>query len=163
MTPIGATDEFMKNLGALPSGPAPALPPNFEFQDPPLVKQIIMPKDIINAPGKLRLAFDLDNTLNRYPRILGVIMHEMKNAGHTCIVLTAAPAGETVQHREAMLKEVGISPGSYTAIALVLEDGGISKARFCKDNQIDILIDDLQGNLDFCKRDSPMTCRLKVQ
>lgn len=109
----------------------------------------------------MKIAFDLDGTLNRYPKQLGVMMHELKNAGHHVIVLTAVPTGETKERREEMLRAVGIMPASYHDIVMQPDDGR-SKGKYCKENGIEVLIDDSEFNLEHCKNDSPQTCRLRV-
>lgn len=108
----------------------------------------------------MTFAFDLDGTLNRWAA-LGVIMHELKNAGHKCIVLTAVPTGETQEHRVQMLKDVKIMPPSYDLLVMV-PDNGFSKSEYCRDNGVDILIDDSRQNLDRCRKFSPNTCCLQV-
>jgi len=109
----------------------------------------------------MTFAFDLDGTLNLWPA-LGVIMHELKNAGHKCIVLTAVPTGETREHRVQMLKDAGIMPGSYTDIVMS-EDDGRSKAHYCHRNKVDVLVDDSLSNLDRTRSVSPNTCCLNVR
>lgn len=109
----------------------------------------------------MTFAFDLDGTLNRYPKQLEAIMLGLKATGHTVVVLTACPALETEEQRMKMITDVGVALTSLDYLVLVPDDG-ISKAKHCFANNISMLVDDAPHNLENVRRISPATCCLRV-
>lgn len=117
--------------------------------------------DATTFATEMTFAFDLDGTLNRYPHTLGAIMTALSTSGHRVIVLTAVGPGETSEHRKHMLASVGIT-GGFSQLVLVPDNMGVAKASYCRDNLVDVLIDDAPHNLAETARLSPRTARLHL-
>lgn len=110
----------------------------------------------------MNIVFDLDGTLTRYPSVLSAMMIDLHLAGHRITILTATPPGETLENRMKMINACGIEKKYFDDLVMVPEDYGISKARYCSVNNVDLFIDDCDYNHEKVKILCPKTACLKV-
>lgn len=89
-------------------------------------------------------------------------MKELKRAGNNIYILTGAIASNISRNdRRNQLDGLGISPELYDDIAIAnginIEDVGRIKGEFCRDNNIDMLFEDMDVYIRKVNELSPQT------
>lgn len=109
----------------------------------------------------MKFAFDLDGTITKHPEAVFDMMSAVEKGGHQVVVLTAVPQGEQPGRRLDMLRAAG---GAWweNFMVEVPDDHGVSKAEWCRDHGVDVLVDNQPENMEALKRISPDTLRLLV-
>lgn len=99
----------------------------------------------------MKIAIDIDGTIDQFPSLFDLLQ------GNTIIFLTTKRMTE--RERKEQLQALGIVRG-YT---IDIVDGsrpdwiGYNKAQYCKDNSIDLVIENSQLNTSYIKEYSPKT------
>ena len=103
----------------------------------------------------VRVAVDLDGTIDAYPRQLQSLCSALKAAGFEVNVVTgtsgARPTKEEVAQRTEYLNNLGFTDSAYdgpvVCLAATQQDPLHKvKAQWCKDNHVDVLIDNNTKN-----------------
>ena len=100
----------------------------------------------------MKVAVDLDNTIDATPKQFQSLMTALRAAGHLVIVLTGTAedvASQTVWDEKAnYLATLGCGTcwDQMTIVASPDGDGADAKAKWCDDNGVDILIDNSKDN-----------------
>jgi len=99
----------------------------------------------------MQVAFDLDNTIDAAPKQMQSMMSAFKAAGYKVVVLTGTEneVTETVWQAKAnYLNELGCGACWTQLVVLAHGKNGPSevKAEWCKDNDVDVLIDNSKDN-----------------
>ena len=100
----------------------------------------------------MKIALDLDNTIDAAPIQYASMMSAWKAAGHSVVVLTGTsgePASLAVWQAKAdYLQSLGCGAcwTDLTVIASVDGDTADYKAEWCKENSVDVLIDNTKDN-----------------
>lgn len=119
---------------------------------------------------KLIYCFDMDGTLTKHPRVLGEMMRSLKKAGHTVYILTGSlgetPPDKLNAYRLNQAKELGIGLDCFDDIVSCIYPSfeGVAdlKGRFCKENKVDFMVDDMALYIQSIKQHSPETTMLAV-
>lgn len=88
----------------------------------------------------MKIAFDLDGTLGRYPIQLGEMAKSLQETGHDVFVLTAAAGEHPPENRPDVVRGRLRAIGLGFLNPICVEE--IQKANYCDQNGVDILIDD---------------------
>ena len=100
----------------------------------------------------MKVAVDLDNTIDAAPKQLQSLMSGLLAAGHLVVVLTGtaedAPSQEVWQAKADYLNTLGCGScwSSMTVVASADGSGAEAKAKWCDENGVDILIDNSKDN-----------------
>lgn len=94
----------------------------------------ILTKDNPPTTIPLKLGLDVDGVISKYPRLFSVITKSLIECGHEVYIITDLGDETYRKWRENELKEWGIE---YTELIITGE-----KEKFCKNNNIEFLIDD---------------------
>ena len=104
----------------------------------------------------MKIVFDFEGSLDKHPEI-GVLMHELTRSGHHTIVLFTDPKSDINE----LLLSANLRPGSYFQTAEV-RGGYVAKAYFCRDHEVDLIIDNEMNKIVEIGALSPKTVRLFV-
>lgn len=109
-------------------------------------------------------AFDIDGTLTADPVRLGAIMQALRGAGHRVIVITGCLSGALtpVEIRKAQLESYGVKHKDHYDSLYVVEgpdydDVGRGKGRLCREESVDMMIEDTPQWAVFIRSASPNT------
>ena len=100
----------------------------------------------------MRIAVDIDGTIDAAPAECRTIMSSLKAAGNRVVVLSGTPFPTASQASWDEKRDYLVSLGCgacWDELVLVPHEPGEladSKAKYCKDNGIDILIDNDKSN-----------------
>lgn len=108
----------------------------------------------------MTIAVDLDGTITRHPKELGMLMDALDRQGHDVWIVSAVPDGESIEVRQKMLLNAGLA--TWNARLIRVRDDGKQKAIWCRDNGVDILIDDASNNMQGAREIYPRMVRLQV-
>ena len=103
----------------------------------------------------MKIAIDVDGTIDSTPRQLQSIMSALKAAGHTVVVLTGTqeeggPTPADFEEKANYLNSLGCGSACYDQLEVL--DGSDKeklpelKADWCKDNHVDVLVDNDKDN-----------------
>jgi hypothetical protein len=110
--------------------------------------------------------FDMDGTLTKAPKVLGEIMKSLKKSGHTVYILTGSlgetPPDKLQEYRLAQAKSLGLLIGeSFDDIVSCVHPSfeGVAnlKGKFCKQEKVDFMIDDMALYIQSIRQYSPET------
>lgn len=97
----------------------------------------------------MRFAVDIDQTVTAWPAEFATIMEALMNQGHGVVMLTGClePDNFTEEEREEELEELGLYKGQhYDSIKIAhgtsFEGIAKDKAKFCKENEVNVDFDD---------------------
>ena len=100
----------------------------------------------------MKVAVDLDNTIDSTPKQMQSLMSALMAAGHYVVVLTGtaddSPSQETWQAKADYLNTLGCS-NCWTSLVVIASpdaDGADAKAQWCDVHGVDILIDNSKEN-----------------
>ena len=100
----------------------------------------------------MKVAVDLDNTIDATPKQMQSLMSAFLAAGHSVVVLTGTAEDVATQEvwndKQQYLNALGCSScwSQLTVIASPDGSGSEAKAKWCEDNGVDILIDNSKDN-----------------
>jgi len=100
----------------------------------------------------MKVAVDLDNTIDANPKEMQSLMAALMAAGHSVVVLTGTAEDTATKDiwdkKSQYLDELGCSNcwNSMTIVASPDGSGSKGKAKWCDDNGVDILIDNSKEN-----------------
>lgn len=118
--------------------------------------------------------FDIDGTISANPEVFKTIMKSLVDAGHTVYPLTGMIASGTVMNsrqfesfRENQLKTFGLEKDTHytdvvVCVAEKIEDCGLLKGKFCKENGVAFMVEDTQIYHDAIIGESPNTLCLRM-
>jgi hypothetical protein len=115
----------------------------------------------------MHVVVDIDGTITKNPAAFHELLSVLILAGHKATILTGG-IGETDVHsndgaRIEQLRLLGVGLGYVrliSCIAPTTEAVGVLKAEYCRDNHVDIIIDDASYVHDSVAHISPNTVRL---
>jgi hypothetical protein len=109
--------------------------------------------------------FDIDDTITEYPEVLSEVMKSLKQAGHKVFCLTGNGRGDSdyevdSAERVNQLKKYGVQKGvDYDSVVACNSDDpkeiAVKKGEWCKQNNVDLVIDDMDAYIKEIKRASP--------
>jgi acid phosphatase class B len=100
----------------------------------------------------MKIAIDLDNTIDATPKQFQSLMSSLVATGQTVVVVTGtsdpAPTQAIWDAKYSYLKSLGCANCWSQLVVIAHGDGDVSedKAKWCKDNGVDILIDNSKDN-----------------
>jgi HK97 family phage prohead protease len=102
----------------------------------------------------VKIAIDIDGTIDAAPRPLQSVMSALKANGHTVVVLTGTqngdPTPEDFEQKANYLNSLGCGSACYDQLEILNgtkhQDLAELKGKWCKDNGVDILIDNDKDN-----------------
>ena len=109
-------------------------------------------------------AFDVGDTLTRYPTELWTIMECLRLGGHRVIVLSAIGADlvNPREHVRLMLRALGFNFSPFEIVTVVEDFTGQRKAEYCRDHDVCMLIDNAPYNMEGLRKMAPKTARILV-
>lgn len=119
----------------------------------------------------VKVAIDIDGTLAAWPSILGPLSHAMNTAGWDVVLLTGHSCSDPAQADRAGLLDARhrqaepFRAGFRDIVVCVGKNSGEvaeQKAAYCRDNGIDLFIDDSRNYCEAVRRVSPKTLVLWV-
>lgn len=112
----------------------------------------------------MTFAFDYGGTLSRYPRDLWTIMECLARGGHRAVVLSACGSATPQQWGEVRqnLTNLKYDFGHFELVVVPEDFTGENKAKWCRDNDCVMLIDDAPYNMDGLRRSAPQTARIQI-
>ena len=127
-----------------PDPPAPAPPP------PP--------------PRAMNFAFDMGETITRYPAEFYTIMECLRRGGHKVVILSAIGLTHmgAVDEARGILSNLPFDFGHFDLVTVPEDHTGTNKANYCRENNICMLIDDAPYNIAGLHELSPATARVQV-
>ena len=112
----------------------------------------------------MNFAFDMGETITRYPAEFFTIMECLRRGGHRVVILTAiglVPMG-AVDEARGILSKLPFDFSHFELVTVPEDRTGVNKATFCKENDICMLIDDAPYNIVGLNKLSPSTARVQV-
>ena len=100
----------------------------------------------------MRVAFDIDNTIDATPKQMQSMMSALKSAGHDVVILTGSDefplTQSTWDDKAHYLNTLGCGTCWDSMVVLSHANGDTedSKAKWCADNSVDVLIDNSKEN-----------------
>jgi hypothetical protein len=100
----------------------------------------------------MKIALDLDNTIDAAPKQMQSLMSALKSTGHDVTVLTGSSSEPMTeqdwQDKANYLNGLGCGACWDSLVVLSHANGDTAdlKAKWCKDNSVDILIDNSKDN-----------------
>lgn len=121
----------------------------------------------------MKIAIDIDGTLSRYPERLSSLAKSIVSMGGYACLLTGhsrpdpstANSEELQAGRKAQIESLGIGDLDapiHICVGRNSREVAHQKGEFCRDNQIDIFIDDSKDYCEAVRRLSPNTTILWV-
>lgn len=110
----------------------------------------------------MKVAFDFDGTITAHPQRMNALACALHNAGCSIVVLTAAAGELPPEQRPAEVAGRLMRYGFTCPHKLACVEGA-DKGKWCKENRVDIVIDDDKNYLRRIADASPNTLRLQVQ
>lgn len=116
----------------------------------------------------MNFVFDIDGTITQDPKRFTELMRSLKSQGHGVYILTGGPIAEdAVITRTKQLDDLNIPREVYNKVIPVQGSGShrdfeIEKGCFCKENNIDFVIDNEDIYLNEIKKQSPKTICLRI-
>lgn len=113
----------------------------------------------------MMVGIDFDGTITRYPEALKKIANDIMRDGLNVVVILTAAAGELLMCDRPVevrrrVNRLGWQDGVHYCEIHCCE--GHEKGKYCKENNIDLMIDDSREYLDRVKRESPSTICLLI-
>ena len=109
----------------------------------------------------MKIAFDFDGTITAHPVLLNLLAWALHGAGHEVIVLTAAAGELPKDKRPAEVTQRLRKYGFFCPHTLACVEG-MEKGLWCKEHNVDVVIDDDDAYLWTIREHSPKTLRLQV-
>lgn len=115
--------------------------------------------------------FDMDGTLTAHPKVLGEIMKSLKKSGHKVYILTGSlgetPYDQLQKYRLDQAKSLGIIPEDHfddivSCVDSTFEGVANLKGRFCLEQKVDFVIDDMSLYIQAIRKESPETLVVPV-
>jgi hypothetical protein len=103
----------------------------------------------------MNVAFDIDGTLDAFPSVMLALCSALIAAGNHVYIITGVEADKVtpadVAAKTSYLTGLGFGKGTYTQLIVIPEPHDENKAKECKDNDIELLIDNSVPNVKAAK------------
>lgn len=97
----------------------------------------------------MHVAFDIDGTLDTDPVNMASLLSALHQCGHRISILTGSsnevPGKQDVQDKINFLRKLGMDP-MWDTLVVIGDPPHAAKAKWCKDNGVDILFDNSVQN-----------------
>ncbi len=102
----------------------------------------------------MRVAFDIDGTLDEDPSVMASLMNALRAAGHDVVVLTGAsdkkPTKADWQAKAEYLNSLGMG-SAYDQLVVFGDPPHKAKAKWIKKHNVDLLVDNSAENADLAE------------
>ena len=99
----------------------------------------------------MRIAWDIDGTLDEDPAVMASMMNALRAAGHNNVILTGAsdkkPTQDDFDKKVGYLKSLGMG-AAWDHMVVFGDPPHKAKAKYCKKHGVDLLVDNSAENAE---------------
>ena len=103
----------------------------------------------------MRVAFDIDGTLDEDPSVMASLMNALKSAGHDVMILTGSsdkkPSQADWDAKAQYLQSLGMG-SAYNKLVVFGDPPHKAKAKWIAKHKVDLLVDNSAENADLAEK-----------